>query len=91
MQECAAIPISSEFGEDEIKVIIVPKGNKLFDIQAFIRFCEEKMPKYMVPRYVEETESLPKTGTGKVEKAKLKEQGLTVNTWDKEIGGYVKK
>jgi len=49
------------------------------------------MPKYMVPRYVEVTESLPKTGTGKVEKVKLKEQGLTVNTWDKEIGGFIKK
>ena len=88
VQECAAIPISSEFGEDEIKVIIVPKGNKPFDIQAFIMFCEEKMPKYMIPRYVEVTESLPKTGTGKVEKVKLKAQGLTATTWDNEIGDY---
>jgi crotonobetaine/carnitine-CoA ligase len=91
VQECAAIPISSEFGEDEIKVVIVPKADQPFDIQAFIKFCEEKMPKYMVPRYVEVTEGLPKTGTGKVEKVKLKEQGLTKNTWDREIGDYVKK
>jgi crotonobetaine/carnitine-CoA ligase len=42
----------------------------------------------MIPRYVEVTESLPKTGTGKVEKVKLKAQGLTATTWDNEIGDY---
>lgn len=91
VRECAAIPISGEFGEDEIKVIVVPKGDEPFDLQSFIKFCEEKMPKYMVPRYVEVTDSLPKTGTGKVEKVKLKAQGLTVSTWDKEIGDFVEK
>jgi crotonobetaine/carnitine-CoA ligase len=32
-------------------------------------------------------ESLPKTPTERVEKYKLKQAGITVNTWDREKAG----
>jgi crotonobetaine/carnitine-CoA ligase len=46
------------------------------------------MPYFAVPRYVEFMESLPKTPTERVEKYKLKQSGITANTWDREKAGY---
>ena len=46
------------------------------------------MAYFAVPRYVEFSESLPKTATARVEKYKLREQGVTGDTWDREKAGY---
>jgi crotonobetaine/carnitine-CoA ligase len=42
------------------------------------------MPRYMVPRYVELADELPRTQTGKIEKFRLRERGATEATWDRE-------
>ena len=68
---------------------MLKEGEKLSP-DELIFFCEERMVKYMVPRHVEFRESLPKTGTGKVEKVKLKKEGLTPDTWDKDRRNYIK-
>lgn len=90
VEECAALAIPSEVGEDEIKLCIVRNGAAALDFVEFHAFCRRKMPKYMVPRYLEIVPELPKTGTGKVEKVKLQKLGLTAGTWDAASGGYVK-
>jgi crotonobetaine/carnitine-CoA ligase len=90
VKECAAIPVPAEIGEDEVKVVVVLKKGVKLTPQELIVFCQEKMPRYMVPRYVEFRESLPKTATEKVEKVKLKQEGLTADTWDKDRGDYIK-
>ena len=41
----------------------------------------------MIPRYVEVTDALPKTRTGKIRKYALRERGLTPGTWDREAAG----
>jgi crotonobetaine/carnitine-CoA ligase len=90
VKECAAIPIPTELGEDEIKAVIVLNDENTLTPQELLVFCQDKMPKYMVPRYIEIKESLPKTPTEKIEKVKLKEEGVTPNTWDREKGDYIK-
>jgi crotonobetaine/carnitine-CoA ligase len=90
IKECAAIPISTELGEDEIKVVIVMKEGRKLVPQDLLAFCQDKMSKYMVPRYIETKQSLPKTSTEKVEKVKLKEEGITPETWDREKENYIK-
>jgi crotonobetaine/carnitine-CoA ligase len=42
----------------------------------------------MVPRYIDIVEALPKTQTGKIQKYKLRENGITPTTWDREAAGY---
>ena len=42
---------------------------------------------FMVPRYVEVVDALPKTQTGKIQKYALRERGLTPATWDREAAG----
>jgi crotonobetaine/carnitine-CoA ligase len=46
------------------------------------------MAYFAVSRYVEFRESLPKTPTTRVEKYKLREEGVTKDTWDREKAGY---
>jgi crotonobetaine/carnitine-CoA ligase len=38
----------------------------------------------MVPRYVDVVEDIPRTGTLRVQKAAMKQQGVTGKTWDRE-------
>jgi crotonobetaine/carnitine-CoA ligase len=82
--ECAAIAVPSELGEDDIKVVIVLEKGEVLSPPELLAFCQERMPKYMVPRYIEIKEELPKTETQRVQKMKLKEEGITPNTWDSE-------
>ncbi|HXE48738.1 MAG TPA: hypothetical protein VN663_10230, partial [Ramlibacter sp.] len=44
-------------------------------------YCEERLPYFAVPRYVELMDDLPRTENGKVQKYKLRERGVTAQTW----------
>jgi crotonobetaine/carnitine-CoA ligase len=86
--ESAAIAVQSELSEDEVKIVIVlEKGEKMLHAEL-LAFCEDRMPYFAVPRYVEFVESLPKTPNEKIRKTKLRELGITENTWDREKAGY---
>ncbi len=45
------------------------------------------MAYFMIPRYIEFTDAIPKTPTGKMEKYKLRTKGITPNTWDRVAAG----
>jgi crotonobetaine/carnitine-CoA ligase len=49
-----------------------------------VRFCENKMVYFAVPRFVELMTALPCTENGKVQKFKLRERGRSAATWDRE-------
>jgi crotonobetaine/carnitine-CoA ligase len=86
--ESAAVAVPSEVGEDEVKICVVLKPGATLPPKELIRHCNDRMPYFAVPRFVEFVESLPKTPTERVEKYKLKQAGITPNTWDREKAGY---
>jgi carnitine-CoA ligase len=45
------------------------------------RYCEERLPSFAIPRYIEIMDDLPRTESGKVQKFKLRERGVTAATW----------
>ena len=49
-----------------------------------MRFCGDNMAHFMVPRYVDVVDDIPRTGTLRVQKAGMKKQGVTDRTWDRE-------
>jgi acyl-CoA synthetase (AMP-forming)/AMP-acid ligase II len=53
VMECAAFPIPSELGEDEIKVVIVARPGVRLEPAELVAFCEAHVARYMVPRYLE--------------------------------------
>jgi crotonobetaine/carnitine-CoA ligase len=81
--ESAAVGVPSELGEDDVMVVIVPKGDELLRPEELIEFCSERMAAFMVPRYVQFREELPKTATQRVQKFQLREQG-PAGAWDAE-------
>ena len=55
--------------------------------EELIRFLDGRMARFMIPRYVDIIEAMPKTPTGKIQKYVLRERGLTPTTWDRETAG----
>ena len=86
--ESAAVAVPSEFTEDEIKVYVVPAPGASLDPSALCTFLIDRMPRFMVPRYIEVVDELPKTmGTMRTQKSKLREDGVSDTTWDREAAG----
>jgi crotonobetaine/carnitine-CoA ligase len=81
--ETAVIPVAAELGEQEVMAVIVPKPGRSPVPEALIAFLDDRLPYFMVPRYVEFASELPKTPTGKIQKYALRERGVTTLTWDR--------
>ena len=87
VMECAVFPVRAEESEQEVMVSIAPQPGARVDPRELTRFCNERMPYFMVPRYVDVVDALPKTPTGKMEKYRLRERGVTATTWDRVAAG----
>jgi len=53
------------------KAIIVPVQGKNIKEDEILSFCKDRLPRYKLPREIELRESLPKTGSGKVNRKAL--------------------
>ena len=87
VREVAAIAVPNEMSEDEVMVVVAPVEGKTIDPVELIEFLRPRMAHFMVPRYVRIVAELPKTPTAKVQKAMLREQAVTADTWDREAAG----
>ncbi|MGI9476677.1 MAG: AMP-binding protein [Hyphomicrobiaceae bacterium] len=83
VQEAAAIPVPSEHGEDEVMIVVAPKSGHEIEPADLIDFLRPRLASFMVPRYVRVLNELPKTLTAKVQKSKLRNEGVTAATWDR--------
>jgi carnitine-CoA ligase len=91
VSEAAAIGIKSgegKFAEDDLMIIVVKKPDRDVSHEELIKHCEERMPYFMIPRFIRFIDALPKTPTERVQKHILKEQRITPDTWDMEKTGY---
>jgi carnitine-CoA ligase len=80
----AAFPVRSSLAEDEVMAaVVLHRGQQLTEAEL-IAFCEPRLPYFAVPRYLEFVRELPTTESGKVQKYKLRERGVTERTWDRE-------
>ena len=70
---------------------VVPREGATLTPAEIVRFCDGIMPYFMVPRFVEIIEALPKTASEKIEKYKLKALAETrrAELWDREAEGIV--
>ncbi|MCX6408882.1 MAG: AMP-binding protein [Actinobacteria bacterium] len=89
IKEAAAIGVKAGEGassEDEIMIVCIPEGAAPDPVEL-TEFMAERMPYFMVPRYIRFVDSLPKTPTERVQKVKLRDEGITADTWDREEAG----
>ena len=93
VKEAAAIGVKAGEGassEDEIMIVCIAEGEAP-DPAELTHWMAERMPYFMVPRYIRFVETLPKTPTERVQKVKLREEGITADTFDREAAGITIK
>jgi crotonobetaine/carnitine-CoA ligase len=87
--ECAAYAVPSELTEEEVMIAVVPREGTAVDPDGLFAHCIEVLPRFAVPRYVRFMEALPKTPSQRIQKYKLREEGVTADTLDREALGIV--
>lgn len=85
--ESAVFGVPSEHTEDEIMAAVVLKPDRETTPEQLLEHLVKRLPYFMVPRYLEFVDELPKTPTQKIRKAALRERGVTEGTWDRVAAG----
>jgi crotonobetaine/carnitine-CoA ligase len=89
VEEVAIYPVRAEMAEDEVMATVVCRPGMSLAEADLVRFCQDNMAYFMVPRFVEIIGEMPKTMTQKVQKFRLQEmaQARLSEIWDREKAG----
>ena len=87
--EVAAVPAASEMGEDEVWILVCPRDGQSITSADLLLHCNEHMPYFMIPRFIDIVTEFPRTPTAKIEKYKLRAAGPGPATWDRDANGWV--
>lgn len=79
---------SSEYAEDEVMVSVALKPGEKMTPEELLDYCQDKMAYFMIPRYIDFIDELPKSEVHRTLKQILKERGVTETTYDREKAGY---
>jgi len=87
--ESAAYGVKSEeYAEDEVMVAVVLRPGATLAPEELLDFCQDKMADFMIPRFIDFVEKLPKSEVHRIMKRFLKDRGVTETTYDREKAGY---
>ena len=83
--ECSAVGLRTAHGDDEVMIALIVRDRSTFDPAQLLDFLEPRMPKFMLPRYVEVFDDFPRNETSmRVRKHELRARGVTGHTWDRD-------
>lgn len=83
--ECAAIAVPANNVEDEVLLFAVRRAGSTISPHDLYEDLASRMARFMVPRYIEFVDELPKTeATLRVIKAELRQRGVGPDTWDRK-------
>ncbi len=71
---CAAVGVPDHLRGQSIKIYVVPQEGVVVTEDDILTCCAENLPKYMLPKWVEIVDDLPRTGSGKIDFANLKKR-----------------
>lgn len=79
--EVAVHAVVSELNEDEVKVTAVLRGDSALTEASLYEWCQGRVPRYAIPRFIEFRDQLPRNPVGRVLKHQLRAEGVTAATW----------
>jgi carnitine-CoA ligase len=82
--QVAAYGVPSVLSEEEVMVAVVPREGRTLDPAELMDHCRGTLTSFAVPRFVRFVESLPMTPSQRVEKYRLRAEGVTEDTWDNQ-------
>jgi crotonobetaine/carnitine-CoA ligase len=74
--ESAAVAVPSELGEEDVKLCVVPRPGVTLHPHQVWAHCRAELPAFMVPRWIQVRDSLPKTATERARKPDLVAEGV---------------
>ncbi|MDT8860254.1 ATP-dependent acyl-CoA ligase [Alkalihalobacillus sp. MEB130] len=86
--ESAIIGVPSELSEEEVLAVVILKDGEKQLPEELLHFCQSRLAHFAVPRYIRYVKELPRNTSQRVEKYKLRSEGITSDTWDREQVGY---
>jgi crotonobetaine/carnitine-CoA ligase len=86
VEACAAIGVSSDVGDEDIKVFVKPVGGRRIEPLDLIRWCERHLAYFQIPRYIELVDAFPLTPTERIRKDQLSPS--VASCFDLEHSGY---
>lgn len=85
IQESAVVGVKAEVGEQDLKAFVKLTPGVALDPFDLIKWCEPRMPRYQIPRYIAIVETFEKTPTLRIRKEALPRD--TSHCWDLERSG----
>ncbi|WAC56590.1 AMP-binding protein [Gordonia sp. SL306] len=82
--QVAAYGVASELSEEDVVIAVVPAPGVRVDPAALVARIDGQLTSFARPRYVRIVDALPLTHSQRVEKYRLRAQGITADTWDRE-------
>ncbi|NML44842.1 ATP-dependent acyl-CoA ligase [Ramlibacter sp. G-1-2-2] len=87
--DVAVYPVRAETSEDEVAASITLRPGADFSYESLMEHCNRNLAYFMVPRYVQTLDDMPRTLSQKVEKYKLRREAEADLSalWDRERAG----
>ena len=70
-----AVPSDIAGAEDEVMLAVVPQPGQTLACEELVKVSAAQLPRFAKPRFERVMAELPKTATGKVQRAVLRKQG----------------
>lgn len=71
--EAACVPVRDADGFERLALFVTARGATEEAIAAAARACEEKLPRHKRPKWIRALPELPRTGSGKIQRFRLRE------------------
>ncbi len=74
IQNVSVIGVPDDVFGEVVMVYAIPKDGVDLKPEEIVRFCEDEIANFKVPRYVKIVDEMPMTASGKIQKFKLREE-----------------
>jgi len=71
IKEAVVLPVPDELFGNRLRAIVSLHEGTTLSREQLVVYCKERLPHYMIPELIEFRASLPKTSTGKADRAAL--------------------